>query len=163
MGQSSTARAREQLVELIGKSVFQALSLKESLESERLALEAGDTESLFAALDIKGRCVDELQSLEQQRRACCAQLGFEQGPAQMQQIIDWCDQEFVIANGWQHLIDIASECNALNLTNGAIIRGRKSQVESGLAVLRGNATDSATYDRHGPMAPDLPPRSLAEA
>ena len=163
MGRISAALARKNLVELIGKSVYLALGLKESLENERKALESGDTQSLFAALDSKGQCVDELQLLETQRLSYCIELGFDQGTTQMQEIIEWCDEEFAIANGWQHLIDIASECNAMNLTNGAIIRGRKSQIESGLAVLRGGVSDNATYDRHGPKSSALPPRSLAEA
>ena len=163
MEQRSATTARERFVDLIGKSVYKALDLKESLEIERQALEAGDSQGLFAALDTKERCVEQLQSLEQQRLSYCTQLGFENGPMQMQHVIEWCDREYAIANAWQHLIDIASECNALNLTNGAIIRSRKSHVESGLAVLRGGATDNATYDRHGPTSPSLPPRPLAEA
>ena len=163
MEQRSATTARERFVDLVGKSVCKAIDLKESLESERRALEAGDTEGLFCALDAKERCVEELQILEKQRRSYCADLGFENGAMQMQQVIEWCDREYAIANAWQHLIDIASECNALNLTNGAIIRSRKSHVESGLAVLRGGASDNATYDRHGPASPALPPRPLAEA
>ena len=155
--------ARERFVDLIGRSVDHAVGLKETLQNERQALEAGDTESLFAVLDTKARRTDELQSLEQQLLTLCSQLGFEHGPEQMQHVIEWCDQEFKVANCWQHLMVIASECRALNLTNGAIIRGRKSQIDSGLAVLRGGAADNATYDRDGPMSQALPPRSLAEA
>ena len=129
MTETSAARARERFVELIGKSVSHAVGLKESLESERQALEDGDTQNLFAALDNKARCADELQSLEEQRLTLCSQLGFEHGPTQMQHVIEWCDREFVVANCWQHLLDVASECRALNLTNGAIIRGRKSQID----------------------------------
>ena len=163
MTETSARTARERFVELIDKSVYHAVGLKTSLESERQALEDGDTGSLFAALDSKARCADELQSLEEMRLALCSQLGFEHGPSQMQHAIEWCDQDYVVANGWQHLMDVASECRALNLTNGAIIRGRKSQIESGLAVLRGSAADNATYERGRPMSPALPPRSLAEA
>ena len=155
--------ARQRIVEIIGNSVYHALGLKESLDDEREALETQDMEALRLAVDNKGKCVAALQALEQERREYCVMAGFEDGHAQMENLAEWCDRDSALQNCWQHLLDLAVECNALNLTNGAIIRGRKQQIEAGLAVIRGGDPDSGIYGRSG-QAPSGPSqRALAEA
>jgi flagellar biosynthesis/type III secretory pathway chaperone len=118
---------------------------------------------LRLAVDNKSHCVEALRTLEDQRRDTCASAGFEPGDEQMEQVIDWCDDGLVLANGWQHLLDIAVECNAMNLTNGSIIRSRKQQIENSLAVIRGGAPEAGLYSRDGHGANGSGQRSLAEA
>ena len=154
--------ARKEIVEIIGNSVYHALGLKETLAEEHAALEHEDMDALRAAVDSKSQCVEALQSLEQRRSDFCVNAGFEPGPEQMEQLAAWCDEGSVLANCWQHLLDIAVECNAMNLTNGAIIRSRQQQIEAGLAVIRGGASDPATYGRTGRGQNGPSQRSLAE-
>ena len=163
MSHPTPENARKQIVEIIGNSVYHALGLKESLQDEFAALEAQDMDALRVAVDNKSSCVAALQTLEQQRKDFCIGAGFESGPEQMEQLAEWCDEDEVLANCWQHLMDIAVECNAMNLTNGAIIRARQQQIEAGLAVIRGGAQDPGVYGRsgRGPSGPSQ--RSLAEA
>jgi flagellar biosynthesis/type III secretory pathway chaperone len=154
---------RRQLVELIGRSVYQALGLKESLEDEFRALESQDMDALSGALENKTRCVEQLRLLEEQRQACCTAAGIAPDAEQMDRMTAWCDEDSVVADGWQHLLDVAAQCASLNLTNGAIIHARKQQIETGLAVIRGGSPDPAVYARSG-VRPDRPSlRSLGEA
>ena len=155
--------ARKQIVEIIGNSVYHALGLKESLADEHSALEQQDMDALRIAVDNKSRCTAALQTLEQQRNEFCSSVGFAAGTEQMEQLTEWCDEDAVVANCWQHLLDIAVECNAMNLTNGAIIRSRQQQIEAGLAVIRGGNQEPGVYGRsgRGPSGPSQ--RSLAEA
>ena len=159
----SPEHARKQIVDLIGNSVYHALGLKESLADENAALEEQDMEALRKAVDNKSHCTAALQTLEEQRREFCVAAGFADGPEQMAQLAEWCDEDAVVANCWQHLLDIAVECNAMNLTNGAIIRSRQQQIEAGLAVIRGGTHEPGIYGRsgRGPSGPSQ--RSLAEA
>ena len=60
-------------------------------------------------------------------------------------------------------MQLAAEGNALNLTNGAIIRLRQQQFETSLSVLRGVTPGSDTYGRNGEESGDFSRRSLAEA
>ena len=163
MSHPTPETARKQIVEIIGNSVYHALGLKESLQDEFAALEAQDMDALRSAVDNKSKCVAALQTLEEQRRDFCIDVGFESGPEQMEQLAEWCDEDAVLSNCWQHLMDIAVECNAMNLTNGAIIRARQQQIEAGLAVIRGGTQDPGVYGRsgRGPSGPSQ--RSLAEA
>lgn len=154
---------RKQVVEIIGNCVYHALGLKETLQEERKALEDQDMTVLRTALENKGRCVSELRSMEEQRSNVCAAAGFPAGPEQMLKVVEHCDENATIANCWQHLIDIAVECDSLNVTNGAIIQGRKQQIETSISIIRGGSPTMETYDRSGrePHGHNL--RSIAEA
>lgn len=155
--------ARDRLVDIIGNSVYHALGLKETLENERRALESQDMDGLNSAVESKSVCVDALRVLEDERRELCIAAGFEAGPDQMQQTIGWCDDDEAIANSWQHLMEVAVECNALNITNGSIIRGRKLQIESSLSIIRGGVAEADTYNRGGRDSNVPSQQALAEA
>jgi len=154
---------RSQVLDLLGTSVFHALGLKESLVDEKAALEGQDMDALNDAVENKSRCVNELKSLDSKRSSLCSDAGFDAGPSQMHEVVKWCDTESLIANRWEHLMSLASECNALNLTNGAIIRVHQQQIRSKLSVLRGEAPDADTYGRHASGSGNYEQRSLAEA
>lgn len=163
MSRPSPDSTRQQAVEIIGNCVYHALGLKESLEDERRALEQQDMTALHAAVESKSMCVRQLQTLDQAREELCTTAGFLDSPEQMQLLTEWCDDDSVLANCWQHLLDIAVECTALNITNGAIIHGRKQQIERSLLIIRGGSGESETYSRAGKEPSGLSQRSLAEA
>jgi flagellar biosynthesis/type III secretory pathway chaperone len=163
MPRISRAEARSQIVDIVGESLSQALGLKASLEDEREALETQDIDALDAVVTSKSAYAENLQVLDRRRGALCQEWGFSAGPDQMQQLIDWCDEDDLISDRWQQLLNIAAEGNALNLTNGAIIRVRQQQFESSLSVLRGVMPGSDTYSRNGEESGDISRRPLAEA
>jgi len=148
---------------MIGDSVYHALALKELLDDERRALESQDMEALRLAVDNKSRCVAALQALERERCDYCVMAGFEDEPGQMDKLAEWCDKDSALQNCWHYLLDLAVECNAVNLTNGAIIRSRKQQIEAGLTVIRGGGPDSVTYGRSGQTPSGPSQRPLAQA
>lgn len=163
MPRPSKIEARSQIVDVIGECVYHALGLKESLRHERVALEEQDTDALHSAVDTKSRCVEKMADLDEQRRALCETSGFHAGPEQMIEMSLWCDEDSVVYKAWSQLMEIAADCNALNLTNGAIIRMRNQMVESNLAVLRGANTNPDTYKREGRDIAAMNQRSLAQA
>lgn len=151
------------MADILGDSVYHALGLKETLDDERKALEAQDAGALLAILEQKELCVRELRKLDEQRSELCAAAGFPAGPEQMDGMLEWCDDNDAVANTWQHLMEIATECNSRNLTNGSIIRGRKQQIDAGLAVVRGGASNVDTYSRNGMEPSGASLRPIAEA
>lgn len=162
MQRPDSANARAQLVKIIGDCVYHAIGLKETLEEERKALEEQDMTALSAAIDDKTKCVDELRLGEQQRTDLCAAAGFSAGPEQMDQMIQWCDEDSAVSNCWQHLIGIAVDCDRLNVSNGQIIRGRQQQIESSISVLRGEP-QLHTYGHSGKEPRGHALRTIAEA
>lgn len=160
---TAQSTARELITEIIGDSVFHALGLKESLRDERIALESQDTDELQSAVSIKSEFVERLGRLDRRRRDLCESSGFPDGADQMDRMTDWCDEDSIVQNGWSQLMEIVSDCNALNLTNGAIIRARQQMFEANLGVLRGADVNPNTYQREGQENVAMNQRSLAQA
>ena len=163
MNPADAPLARQKLVKVIGDSVVLAETLIETLGNERGALEAQDMDALQDVLARKTQCVESLRQLDQRRSAICTGAGFADGDDQMDHIIEWCDENHAVADGWRHLVNLAVECNRRNMTNGAIIRARKQQIESAMAIVRGGSANSDTYSRQGvePGVNNL--RSIVEA
>lgn len=155
--------ARDQVVEILGVSLFHAKELRESLHQEREALESQDMDSLLAAAETKGTQVRELQQLDAQRSRICTESGFSAGREQMDAFLDWCDHSGEATHSWEQLLEVAEECSQLNAANGAVIRVRRQQVEDGLAVLRGQPMGVSTYDRDGVSRDGLGHHAIAEA
>lgn len=163
MNRPQPAETRRRVVDIIDNSVNLALDLKETLQNEREALAGQDMDELQAALDEKSRFIDRLQGMETERVALCAAAGFAAGPEQMAELMAWCDDGAVIENRWLHLMEIATECMSINDTNGAIIHGRKQQIETTLTIVRGGTPAQETYDFRGKEGRDRPGRSIAQA
>ena len=163
MNRPAPTEARAEIASIIGESVAEAIGLKESLEVERAALEQQDTDALDAVVVSKTEHAGKLQALDEKRSALCQEWGFAIGPGQMDDLIGWCDQDAVISKGWEELMRLAAEGNALNLTNGAMIRLRHQHFETSLSLLRGVTPGSDTYGRNGEESGDSSRRSLAEA
>lgn len=154
---------RQRLIEIIGNCEIHALGLAETLEDERKALESQDADALDAAVSNKSKCVEELRGVEQQRKKFCVHSGFPDEPEQMQKVIACCDEHSVLANCWQQLMDVVTQCDSLNMTNGAIIRGRKQHIETSISIIRGGIPSNNIYDRSGQEPQRNNVRSIAEA
>lgn len=163
MPSATKAETRARIVDNLGMSVLHAMALRESLLAEKSALESQDLAALDTVVQNKSRCVTELQTLDTERTKICAAADFEAGASQMQSLIAWCDEESVISNAWDQLMHVAADCNALNLTNGAIIRVREQQIRSSLSLIRGQAPESDTYGHPDRTSSGFEQRSLAEA
>ncbi len=163
MTRPTPAEGRKEIAGIIGRSVSHARNLKESLEVERNALENQDADALQDVVVSKNDSAEQLQTLDLQRSALCESWGFATGPAQMDEVIDWCDEDDLIDQGWSQLMQLAADGNTLNLTNGAIIRLRQQQFETSISLLRGVTPGSDTYGRNGAESGDLSRHSLAEA
>ena len=159
----SRSEARARFIDLLNDTVYQALGLKESLEEERKALESQDLERIEAAVESKSTCVRNLQALDEKRFQLCSACAFAAGPEQMPQFINWCDDNELVKNRWEHLMLIAAESVALNMTNGAIIRLRQHQFDASLALLRGVTAGADTYGRNGEESGSFGHQSLGEA
>lgn len=163
MAQHDVSETRRRFVEIIGNCVYHALGLTKTLEEEQRALASQDIDALDAAVCAKAKCVEELRVVEQERKNLCIESGFPDEPEQMQKVIAWCDDYAVVENCWQHLLDVVAQCDSLNMTNGAIIRGRKQHVDSSISIIRGGKSNTGIYNRSGqePQRHNL--RSIAEA
>lgn len=159
----SANNARERLQKVLGDCVYCALGLRDILVDERSALEQRDTVSLGKSAELKEACIRKLAALEDARGEISAEAGFSASLDDMSALTEWCDEDSVIRNCWSHFTQIARECDALNSTNGAIIRVRHQQILAGLALLRGGDVNSESYGVNGSRTTGFGGRELAEA
>ena len=95
--------AREQIVELIGDSIYHALGLKETLQDERKALETQDLNALRG----RGRANRPASSCAPStsaRTACARTQGLPGATDQMQALVEWCDEDGGANWRWQLLV-----------------------------------------------------------
>jgi len=163
MSNTSADDTRNQIVKILGESVDCALGLKETLVEERDALERRDTVSLNTAAMSKASLIRKLARLNEARGEVSEQAGFGNGTETMDDLATWCDDASLVSNCWHHFREIASECDLLNKTNGAIILLRRQQILDGLSLLRGNQHDTNTYTPTGSTTNTIAGRPLTEA
>ena len=160
MTASTRQDTRRAMARVLNQSVQVAAGLKTTLEDERAALESRDLDALENAASNKGSCVKQLTALEQERTGLCKTAGFKADD--MPAFVAWCDDRQGIGETWTRLIELAGECDTLNLTNGSIIRSRQTQLGDRFALLRGHPTASDTYGRDGNETAGVSTRSLVE-
>jgi flagellar biosynthesis/type III secretory pathway chaperone len=159
---SVTTSIESELIDILGCSIFHATCLRDTLQAEHSALVEQDIDALLRAIDEKGAAVQELQRLDQQRDALCAEFGAVSGPEQMNAFLISSLNPAEIEAAWTRLLSLADECSLLNKANGAIIRVRKHHIEDGLALIRGSDPENPTYARDGKNRDGLGNRAIAE-
>lgn len=160
---TAASATRTRLAAILADSLHETERLRTALEAERAALEANDAEALVHATQAKTGPIAKLAALDSDRTTASREAGFEPGAKGMDAMIDWCDEGSVLADGWHRLLDAARECDRHNATNGAIIRLRRQQVMSGLAILRGDEFSGETYAASGIEQGPAAGRALAQA
>ncbi len=163
MSDESTHETRDRIVRILTESVDCALGLKETLVAERDALERRDTISLNTAAVSKAALIRKLAGLNESRGKISEQAGFGRGTETMEDLAAWCDEDSLVSNCWRRFREIASECDLLNKTNGAIILLRRQQILDGLSLLRGNQNSTSTYTPTGAAVNSFAGRELTEA
>jgi len=163
MSNESADETRERIIRILTESVDCVLGLKETLVEERDALERRDTTSLNTAAVSKASLIRKLASLNETRGEISKQAGFGSSTETMDELAAWCDDDSLVSNCWRHFREIASECDLLNKTNGAIILLRRQQILEGLSLLRGNQSDTSTYTPTGSATNSVAGRQLSEA
>lgn len=122
--------------------------LVQVLETERSALDAGDTEALGQAGTRKQALMQQLEQLDAERR----QLVHEQPQT-----------EATPDPAWTTIVQSLQHCHRLNLRNGGIVNQRLQLVRQALAVLTGAESGSGLYDRSGELHAGARSRPLAAA
>lgn len=154
---------RARITKVLDDSVSCALDLKVILDDERKALEERDTVALDTAATSKLALVSKFAELNQSRGVVSEKAGFGNDPNDLDALAAWCDDNLTITSAWQKLQKIASECDLINRTNGAIIHLRRQQILDGLSVLRGVDDDVNTYAPAGSSGHGFSGREIIEA
>lgn len=122
--------------------------LVQALETERAALDGGDTEALGLAGTRKQALMQQLEQLDAERRQLAReqpQAGAAPDPA------------------WAAIVQSLRHCHRLNQRNGGIVNQRLQLVRQALAVLTGADGGGGLYGRSGELHAGARSRPLAAA
>ena len=128
-----------------------ANALKQCLLTERDALSGGDADTLNLAIEAKAVQLRELRHL---LKGTAEGAALRAGDAH---------EDSAPRSPWQTFMSLLAECESLNNTNGAAIRLRRQQVDSNLALLRGQNTVPDIYGPQGDAGASQAGRPLTEA
>lgn len=122
--------------------------LLHTLETEREALVANDSEALNQAGTRKQALMQQLEQLDAERR----QLAHEHpaGATRLQP-------------AWTQILQSLRQCQQLNLRNGSTVGQRLNQVREALSILTGHAGENGLYGPGGELRGSLRSQALAQA
>lgn len=109
-------------------------ALLQALDSERLALDAGNIEALALAGSCKQELTHRLEQLDAERRQLTRELAAPDTPSDPI---------------WLAITQALRQCQQLNQRNGGVVSLRLRMVRQALAVITGSTEDGSVYDRNG--------------
>lgn len=140
MNQQAQHELEDALVAVMGDMQQAVDRFAQALESERQALDAGDSEALDLAGADKQATVLQLEQLDAERR----QL-LEAQPS----------SATAIDAMWTDIVQALQRCHRLNQRNGAVVNQRLGLVRQALAVLTGQPGDTELYGPSGTLHANL--------
>ncbi|MFO1356972.1 MAG: flagellar protein FlgN [Gammaproteobacteria bacterium] len=144
------------LARLLDAQIDAMQAVLSSLETERQALSARDSDALLAAVGSKADCIAAADAADQRRRALLERLGISDRPGRAGRGFS---ADGGIGQRWQQVLALTRQCRALNDANGQLIRGQHRRIDGTLRLLRGEPPTAAAY---GPASAGRgPPRPLA--
>ncbi len=129
------------LERLIADEITLLARLKSALEREHRALNEQDADQLTVLATEKGDLARNIDILEHKRAA--------------HQLADTDPR-------WQHLLELARECERLNQINGLVVHSNQLRVREALGLLRADVATAETYSANGSASANATSRSLAQ-
>ncbi len=135
------------LVSVAGDIAFVAKRLLALLESERIALIAGDNVAIDIASANKQTLLQQIECLDDERRHLLASInGGYQVPFTMER--ELAHNAAALAQ-WRETEALLSKCQQLNQANGSVVELRIRHVRKALDLLSGNPAQAELYGPQG--------------
>ncbi|MCC5810670.1 MAG: flagellar protein FlgN [Ectothiorhodospiraceae bacterium] len=150
--------------ELIQALTAKVGALKQLLLDEQKTVAQRTDSNLQPLLATKANLLQDIETLEHQRRQALADAGLEDGKAGMQAWLEMQTDAEQLAVDWAALLGQLRECQMINEANGNVIRQSLEHNEQLLHILRGtNADDDPAYGPQGQRPPGATGRDLGKA
>jgi flagellar biosynthesis/type III secretory pathway chaperone len=134
------------LSQLLQRDAVSSTQLRDLLQEERKALETRDYALFETLIAPKQQLIGQLEQNHVVRQQHLRQMGFDSDSAALQAAHA---QAPAVAEHWQAAAALWQECQSASQINDQICRRTRLVVERVLDVLRGQHSQSATYDASG--------------
>lgn len=151
------------LADLLESEAREAAAFVELLNKEQAMLVAGNVDGLLPLIDQKGAFTAKLGDLADARERIINQAGAGSGRAGMETYLSRQPTDKVLRSRWEALLAVAGEAQALNQTNGKLIRLHLQHNQQAMNALMAAANQATTYGPDGHQRPAGSGRFLGSA
>lgn len=148
---------------ILGETVTALQRLAELLADEAERLKVRNIDGLDQLLAAKFEALQAANSVDERRRRCLTEAGYEAGEAGMRRYLaDQGDRQLDAC--WQDALQLLQRVRALNEANGRIIHRGLADIEQLLGILRGDGGQAVTtYGRSGQTKSGATGKTLSRA
>lgn len=146
------------LARLLDEQIVAMQSVLTALEAEQQALRKRDGDALLQAVNGKATSLANANTLEARRQDLLEQLGLTDRPGRGARQFS---ADAGVAQRWQQVLALTRQCQAINESNGQMIRGQQRRVSETLQLLHGRSTAATEYGPAGEQRYRSHSRTLA--
>ena len=151
------------LGQLLESEAREAAAFIELLKKEQALLVAGNVDGLLPLVEQKGTFTAKLGDLADAREKIINQAGAGSGRAGMETYLSQRPADKALRSRWEALLAVAGEAQALNQTNGKLIRLHLQHNQQAMNTLMAAADQATTYGPDGHQRPAGSGRFLGSA
>lgn len=151
------------LADLLESEAREAAAFVELLKKEQAMLVEGNVDGLLPLVELKGTFTAKLGDLADAREKIINQAGAGNGRAGMETYLSRRPADKVLRSRWNTLLAVAGEAQALNQTNGKLIRLHLQHNQQAMNALMAAANQATTYGPDGHQRPAGSGRFLGSA
>jgi flagellar biosynthesis/type III secretory pathway chaperone len=134
-----------------------------TLQNEFELLNQQDIENLSEIAVQKKQLSDKIEHIDQQRNQLIAQTGLDNSRDNIVQLLELASMHIKeLPDNWRKIEQLTRRCADQNQINGIILGNNRRNVESRLALLRGQPLTPESYSSNGKTTANNKSRTLAQ-
>ncbi|MGB5179366.1 MAG: flagellar protein FlgN [Gammaproteobacteria bacterium] len=151
------------MCKLLEQELAVSRQLKQLLAAEQAAITNHDIPAFEEIIASKQGTLEHLAAHEKARLFLLQSNGIKNGPEGMEDYIDSCQDNGLVADLWQQLLSIAGDCRDHNRKNHQLVELFSVHTRKALCILRGETTEQNVYGPGGDSSERHENRSIAIA
>lgn len=155
--------SQARMCKLLEQELAVSRQLKQLLAAEQAAITNHDIPAFEEIIASKQGTLEHLAAHEKARLFLLQSNGIKNGPEGMEDYIDSCQDNGLVADLWQQLLSIAGDCRDHNRKNHQLVELFSVHTRKALCILRGETTEQNVYGPGGDSSERHENRSIAIA
>lgn len=155
--------SQARMCKLLEQELAVSRQLKQLLAAEQAAITNHDILAFEEIIASKQGTLEHLAAHEKARLFLLQSNGIKNGPEGMEDYIDSCQDNGLVADLWQQLLSIAGDCRDHNRKNHQLVELFSVHTRKALCILRGETTEQNVYGPGGDTSERHENRSIAIA
>jgi len=155
--------SQARMCKLLEQELAVSQQLKQLLAAEQAAITDHDIPAFEEIIASKQGTLEHLAAHEKARLFLLQSNGIKHGPEGMEDYINSCRDDGLVADLWQQLMSIAGDCRDHNRKNHQLVELFSTHTRKALCILRGENMQQNVYGPDGDTGDRHENRSIAIA